>query len=298
MNHWTEAAIPDQNGRTAVITGANSGIGLATARALAAKGATVVLACRDTENAAALAHDIPRAEVLTLDLARLDSVRTAAGALRERHERIDLLINNAGVTGVKGRSRDGHEIQFAVNHLGHFAFTGLLLDRLLAAPAARIVTVSSIAHRFGSVDDLEGGKGAYGRSKLANLLFTYALQHRLTASGAPAIAVAAHPGGAPTAIFRHSGPIGRVFVRGFAMAFGRTPERAALPSLRAATDPGVHGGEYYGPDGLLEIAGYAGRVASSPRSHDRAEQESLWERSVAMTGVGYEAVGAAGATGA
>lgn len=297
MDRWTEADIPDQRGRVAVVTGANSGIGLATARALAAKGATVVFACRDGERAADAARTVPGAEVLTLDLGDLQSVREAAAELRQRRPRVDLLVNNAGVTGVGGRSRDGHEIQFAVNHLGHFAFTGLILDRLVAAPAARIVTVSSIAHRFGKVDDLEALRGAYGRSKLANLLFTYALQRRLAASGARAIAVAAHPGGAPTAIFRHSGVLGRAFMKGFAAAFGRTSERAALPSLRAATGAGVQGGQYYGPDGLMEIAGYAGLVASSRGSHDRAAQESLWERSVAMSGVDFGALDVAASSG-
>lgn len=209
---WTEADVPDQRGRTAVITGANTGLGFETARVLAQHGATVVLACRDLRRAADAAARItavaPGAQIgtLELDLASLASVRLAAAQLRADHAAIDLLINNAG--GIRpryGRTEDGFELTLATNHLGPFGLTGLVLDRLLAAPGSRVVTVSSIGHRLGAInfDDLHSDGGyefrrAYFQSKLANLMFTYELQRRLAAAGAPAIAVAAHPGNART----------------------------------------------------------------------------------------------------
>ncbi|HEY1177888.1 MAG TPA: oxidoreductase [Phytomonospora sp.] len=289
MPHWTTADIPDQRGRIALVTGANSGIGHATARALARHGATVVLACRDDRKArhAADAFGEPTVETLRLDLADPASVRDAAAELRDRHPRLDLLVNNAGITGVKGRTPQGHEIQLAVNHLGHFALTGLLLPLLLATPGSRVVTVASIAHRFGDTTDLTGHRGAYARAKLANLQFTGGLHRRLTANAAPTTALAAHPGGAATAVFRHGNALVRAVNLGVAKAFGRTPEMGALPTLRAATDPAAEGGEYYGPTGLFEIAGYPGTVTASKKANDRAAQDSLWARSEELTGVAY-----------
>ena len=289
MTRWTADHIPDQHGRIALVTGANSGIGYETARILADKGAHVVLACRDHAKAAQAAHAIgrPTVETLPLDLADPASIRNAAAELHERHDHLDLLVNNAGVTGIKGTTPDGHEIQLAVNHLGHFALTGLLMPLLLAANGSRVVTVASIAHRFGDTTDLTTHKGAYPRAKLANLQFTGALHRRLTETGAPTTALAAHPGGAATAVFRHGNPLVRAVNLAVAKAFGRTPEMGALPTLRAATDPAAHGGEYYGPTGLFEIAGYPGTVAASKKANDRAAQESLWARSEALTGVTY-----------
>ncbi|MEV0648026.1 oxidoreductase [Phytomonospora sp. NPDC050363] len=287
MTIWTENDIPAQHGRTALVTGANSGIGLETARALAHKGATVILACRDTAKARRAARDIGgTTETLHLDLADLTAVHHAATELRDRHTRIDLLVNNAGITGLRGHSADGHEIQFAVNHLGHYALTGLILDRLLAAPHARVVNVSSIAHRFGKTRDLDTHTGAYSRSKLANLLFTGALQRRLTHTTATALA--AHPGGASTAVFRHGNPVFRAVNLTIAAALGRTPRMGALPTLRAATDPHADGGDYYGPTGLFEIAGHPGRVKAAAKADDRAAQETLWARSEELTGVVYD----------
>jgi NAD(P)-dependent dehydrogenase (short-subunit alcohol dehydrogenase family) len=221
---WTSAEIPDQQGRTAVITGANTGLGFQTAKVLAQHGATVVLACRNLDKAANAAARVraaaPRATVSTLqlDLASLASVRRAAERLRADHPRIDLLINNAG--GVIPRHRlteDGFELTLATNHLGPFALTGLVLDRLLAVPGSRVVTVSSIGHRRGTInfDDLHFQRGyrhqaAYFQSKLANLLFTYELQHRLAAAGAATVAVAAHPGNARTEFGRELSPMVRV----------------------------------------------------------------------------------------
>jgi NAD(P)-dependent dehydrogenase (short-subunit alcohol dehydrogenase family) len=303
---WTEADVPGQQGRTAVITGANSGLGLAAARALAAHGATVVLACRDTgragEAAARIQAEVAGAAVRTLplDLASLDSVRAAAAQLRTGYPPIDLLINNAGVMMPPlGHTADGFELQFGVNHLGHFALTGLILGRLLAAPGSRVITVSSNGHRAGRIDFADPNfehhrylrMRAYGQSKLANLMFTYELQRRLTAAGAATIAVAAHPGSAATSLERH--------LPGWMQAGSRVvPHQGAaagaLPLLRAATDPAVRGGEYYGPGGWAEFTGYPVRVRSSARSHDTAAQRRLWELSGHLTGVSYDLSAAAG----
>ena len=205
---WTSEEVPGQQGRLAVVTGANTGLGFETARVLAARGASVVLAVRDTEKgkraAAAIAGTAPGADVTVqhLDLTCLDSVRAAAAELRARHPRIDLLINNAGVMLTpRQATRDGFELQFGTNHLGHFALTGLLLEQMLPVPGSRVVTVSSLAHRIRArinFDDLQGKRsysrlGAYSQSKLANLMFTYELDRRLSGAGTT-IAVAAHPG--------------------------------------------------------------------------------------------------------
>ncbi|KYF70036.1 oxidoreductase [Sorangium cellulosum] len=299
---WNEADIPSQVGRVAVITGGNTGIGLETARALAERGATVVLACRDMERAGAAVEQIkaraPGATVraVRLDLGSLASVREAAGELRAAHDRIDLLINNAGVLSFKREvTADGFELQLGVNHLGHFALTGLVLDRLRDVPGSRVVTVSSLAHHQGDIDfgDLQSerafrGFPAYGRSKLANLLFTYELQRRLAASGAKTIALAAHPGGSSTSITRSApGWFRRMGKVGAWLRVGHSVPMAALASLRSAVDPGARGGEYYGPTGLFGITGFPLRVASSARSRDEVAQRRLWEESERLTGVTY-----------
>jgi NAD(P)-dependent dehydrogenase (short-subunit alcohol dehydrogenase family) len=212
---WTAADVPDQHGRTVVITGANSGIGFEAAKALAERGATVVLACRDTDRAGQAADRISAdadIRITELDLASLGSIRAAAERIRADHSRIDLLINNAGLMiPPYGRTEDGFELQFGTNHLGHFALTGLLVDRMVTAPGSRIVTVSSNAHKGGRInfDDLQSTQrysrmAAYGQSKLANLLFTYELQRRLAEAGAETIAVAAHPGGSRTELTRNT----------------------------------------------------------------------------------------------
>ena len=213
----------------------------------------------------------------------------AAGQLRADHDRIDVLINNAGVMFTpKGATKDGFELQFGTNHLGHFALTGRLLDRLLVAPGSRVVTVSSIGHRFGRLefDDLQSARrynrvGAYGQSKLANLIFTYELQRRLSATGTSALA--AHPGGLSSELTRYVPPA-------LNLLFGRleqSTEMGALPTLRAATDPSVPGGEYVGPGGPFEIRGYPKVVSSSARSHDTAARHRLWAVSEELTGVTF-----------
>ncbi len=295
MAPWTSADIPDQTGRTAVITGANTGLGYETARALAGRGARVVLAVRNLDKGKAaadlIARRYPGADVAVqeLDLTSLASVHAAADQLRAGHDRIDLLINNAGVMMTpKATTKDGFELQFGTNHLGHFALTGLLLDRLLATPGSRVVTVSSNGHRFGRIDfdDLQSERsysraGAYGQAKLANLLFTYELQKRL--AGTDTIAAAAHPGSSATELGRN---LPRIVERGFGLTV-QDAEMGALPQLRAATDPSVRGGQYYGPGGFLQLRGYPKIVSSNRRSHDVAAQRRLWSVSEELTGVTY-----------
>ncbi|MGW5106565.1 SDR family NAD(P)-dependent oxidoreductase [Nocardia sp. NPDC004123] len=300
---WTENDVPEQQDRLAVVTGANTGLGFETARVLAAHGASVVLAVRDVEKGkqavARIAEIVPgaRLSVLALDLASLESVRAAAAELRAAHPRIDLLINNAGLMyPPRQNTADGFELQFGTNHLGHFALTGLVLDLLLKTPNSRVVTVASLAHRLrGKIhfDDLQWERSydrvaAYGQSKLANLMFTYELQRRLTAHGANTIAVAAHPGGSNTELMRNSPAVIRWLAPAVAPLVTQSPAKGALPTLRAATDPGVLGGQYYGPDGLGEVRGYPRVVASSNRSHDLAAQRRLWAVSEQLTGVTFE----------
>ena len=297
---WTAEDIPDQSGRTAVITGANSGLGLETARELARHGAHVVLAVRSIENGEAavtnISATVPDAalELLELDLASLDSVRASAAELHDRFEGVDLLVNNAGVMYTpRQQTADGFEMQFGTNHLGHFAWTGLVLDRMLAAEGSRVVTVSSVGHRIRSkidFDDLQAEQrynrvAAYGRSKLSNLLFTYELQRRLEASGADTAALAAHPGLSDTELSRHV-PGGRL-LRPLARPLAQSAARGALPQLRAATDPDAEGGQYYGPDGLMEARGDPVVVESSDRSHDLELQQRLWTVSEELTGVAF-----------
>lgn len=227
------------------------------------------------------------------------AVRKAAAELREMLPRIDLLINNAGLMVPPcGRTEDGFESQIGTNHLGHFALTGLVIERLRDVPGSRVVTVSSSGHRTGRIgfEDLRSERryrpmAAYGQSKLANLLFTYDLQRRLAASGAETVAVAAHPGTASTGLTRHSPAILRVIGAGWlgpvTSWFVQAPEVGALPTLRAATDPAARGGDYYGPRGLGEFTGFPVRVASSARSHDEEAQRRLWEESERLTGVAF-----------
>jgi NAD(P)-dependent dehydrogenase (short-subunit alcohol dehydrogenase family) len=300
MSKWTTADIPDQTGRVAVITGANTGLGYETALALATHGAHVVLAVRDLDKGkdaiSRIVSQSPQADLALqeLDLTSLESVRAASRQLRADHDRIDLLINNAGVMyPPKSTTKDGFELQFGTNHLGHFAFTGLLLDRLLPVAGSRVVTISSIGHRIRAdihFDDLQWEHGynrvsAYGQAKLANLLFTYELQRRLAAHGTT-IAVAAHPGGSNTELMRH--------LPGWAASLYPVLEpifqdaaMGALPQLRAATDPAVQGGQYYGPDGFGQTRGYPKIVGSSKKSHDAGLQRRLWTVSEELTAVTY-----------
>jgi len=295
---WTEADVPSQAGRIAVITGANSGIGFEAARVLADRGATVVLAVRDLGKArdaeARIRASVPAARLssVRLDLGSLASVRAAAEELRAGHDRLDLLINNAGLMMTpRGRTEDGFELQFGTNHLGHFALTGLLLDRMLQVPGSRVVTVSSNAHRMGRINfgDLQSERAysrtsAYAQSKLANLLFTYELQDRLARAGAATEALAAHPGTARTALTRYLPAPMRL---GALLIPFQDSAMGAVPMLRAATDPAARGGEYYGPAGLGENRGPARLVRSSARSHDMQVARRLWEESARLTGVTY-----------
>lgn len=304
---WTTADIPDQRGRTALVTGANSGLGLQTAKALAGAGATVLLGCRNATRAEAaereIAADAPRAtvEIVELDLSDLASVERAAAAVSSRGEPLDLLINNAGVMAPPRReTKDGFELQFGTNHLGHFALTGRLIETLLAAPAPRVVNVSSVAHRAGRIDfdDLNWERSysrwpAYGRSKLANLLFTLELARRAEAAGTNLIAAAAHPGYANTNL-QTNGPgmgalgiVAKPVMKVANLFLAQSDAQGALPSLYAATADGVEGNDYFGPDGIGEQRGHPTKVGRAGRAADPAVAERLWEVSEELTGVGF-----------
>ena len=306
---WTADDIPPQAGRTVVITGANSGIGYEAARQLVAKGAHVVLACRDQAKGRRALESITAAqpsasvELMELDLADLGSIRRFAAAARAASPALHVLCNNAGVMAIPHRTtRDGFEMQFGTNHLGHFALTGLLLERLLATPGARVVTVSSGAHKFGVMhwNDLQGersygGWRAYGQSKLANLLFTYELQRRLVTAHAGLISVACHPGYAATNL-QAAGPrmqgssIGEAVWELANRLLAQSAAMGALPTLYAATAPDIQGGDYIGPDGLGEQWGHPKKVRSNSRSHDPEAQRRLWEISEQLVGVRYDAL--------
>jgi NAD(P)-dependent dehydrogenase (short-subunit alcohol dehydrogenase family) len=305
---WTAADIPDQTGRVAVVTGANSGLGLATARELARAGARVVLACRSTEKgkdaASRIVSLVPGADVqpAVLDLADLESVRAFPASAPDR---LDLLINNAGVMAAPRRvTKQGFESQFATNHLGHFALTGLLLGRLLSAPAPRVVTVSSTLHRRGKMnfDDLQGERnyspwGAYGQSKLANLMFCFELQRRATEAGTALLSMAAHPGYAATNL--QFAATDRFYEKAFGWIGNRllaqSADMGALPTLYAATVADLPGGTYVGPGGRSEQRGYPKVVTAAGKAYDEAAWRRLWEVSEELTGVHYD-FAAAGAT--
>jgi NAD(P)-dependent dehydrogenase (short-subunit alcohol dehydrogenase family) len=306
-DRWTEADVPAQRGRTAVITGANTGLGFETARVLAARGAQVVLACRDLgrakEAAARIIGGRPESagtkpvdvQAVRLDLASLASVREAVDEIASAYGPIDLLVNNAGVMMTPfRRTADGFELQLGVNHLGHFALTGLLLGRMLHLERSRVVTVSSNGHKSGRIDfdDLQSQRryrrmAAYYQSKLANLMFTYELQRRLAAAQARTQALAAHPGKAKTELIRYLPRWMQVEDLIVEQPLGQSAAMGALATLRAAADPAARGGEYYGPGGRGELRGYPRLVASSDRARDTEAQRRLWRESERLTGVTY-----------
>ena len=291
---WSIADMPDQSGRTIVVTGANSGLGLVTATALAKAGARVICACRDVDKArSAFSGAAGRLEVRALDLADLASVSVFADGIDTP---IDVLINNAGVMAVPlRRTADGFEMQLGTNHLGHFALTGRLLPRI----TDRVVTVSSMMHRIGRIrlDDLNWANGyqrwlAYGQSKLANLMFAYELQHRLLVAGSAVRSVAAHPGYASTNLQSRTESIQDRLLRLSNSLFAQSAEMGALPSLYAATWPQLPGGTDVGPDGIGEQRGHPRPVGSSKASHDTEVQRGLWDASERLTGVRFAFAGA------
>ena len=303
-NQWTQNDIPDLSGKVIIVTGANSGIGYEAAKEFARKGAQTILACRSMDKAKTaldqIIAEIPaaKAAIMQLDLANQESIHQFADAFKTKYDRLDVLTNNAGIMWPPySKTEDGFESQFGTNHLGHFALTGLLIDHLLNTPRARVVNVSSVGHRSGVMDFdnlmFEGGKdysrhGAYARSKLANLLFTYELQRKFEAINADAIAVAAHPGGSSTNLSRHVEECW--YFRALRPLFELMAQSAAmgaLPTLRAAVDPAVTGGQYYGPGGFMESRGYPVIVQSNGVSHNKTDAHRLWEVSEELTGIYY-----------
>ncbi len=306
MPAWSDADIPDQAGRVVVVTGATSGLGRQTALALARRGASVTLAVRDADRGAAakgfIKREVPAADVSVglVDLASLASVADFAAEFVGTHPGVDVLVNNAGVMALPRRTTvDGFELQFATNHLGHFALTGRLLPLLLARPGARVVTVSSGAAQMGRMhfSDLEGERRyqrwmAYAQSKLANLLFAFELDRRVRAAGVDLVSVAAHPGYAATNL-QAVGPrmTGNMIAERMA-DFGnrlvaQSDAQGALPQLYAATAPGVQGGDYFGPDGLFGLRGAPTKVRPPGRALDAAAAHLLWDRSEELTEVRY-----------
>jgi NAD(P)-dependent dehydrogenase (short-subunit alcohol dehydrogenase family) len=291
---WTTQNIPDLTGKVAIVTGANSGIGFETAKELAAKGAEVVLACRNLDKANIAAKEIrsmvrkAKLGIIQLDLADLASVRDFADTFKGRYDSLDLLINNAGIMIPPfTKTADGFEVQFGANHLGHFALTGLLMNVILATPRARIVNLSSNAHRMGTIDfdNLNAEKGyqpanAYAQSKLANLLFTLELNRKLVEIDSDVIATAAHPGWTVTGLQKG-------FLHTVSEWVGQKPEMGALPTLQAALDPDAGRNDYFGPSGFMEMRGYPRKVETSDSAKDTKLAKRLWVVSEELTGVNY-----------
>jgi len=303
---WTANDIPDLSGKTIVVTGGNSGIGYEAALEFARKRAEVILACRDLGKARTAAAQISasapgvKVDVMELDLSNLASVRGFSDAFHLQHQALHVLCNNAGVMAIPYRqTADGFEMQFGTNHLGHFALTGLLLDRLLGTEGARVVNVSSNGHRFGSIrfDDLQWKNGyrkwrAYGQSKLANLLFTLELQRKVDAAGKKLLCVACHPGYAATNLGAVGPKMSGQSVMGYLFEVGnqylaQSAAMGALPTEYAAVAPDVHGGDYIGPDGMGELWGNPVHVGRSATAQDAAVASRLWEVSEQLTNVHY-----------
>ena len=301
---WDATRIPDQTGRTAVVTGANSGLGLVTARELARRGAQVVLACRNLDKGRAALDTCERAvagaapELEELDLASLTSVHAFAERFKEDHDGLDMLVNNAGVMAPpRRRTADGFELQFGTNHLGHFALTGHLLPVMEGRDDARVVTLSSTVHKFGRIAfyNLNGDRRyfrwrAYGQSKLANLLFALELDRRLRAADSTVKSLAAHPGYAATNLQTAAPPLfDRIVMKLSTAVVAQSDEMGALPTLFAATQPGLEGGMYIGPDGPGEQRGYPKVVQPNKAARDEQTARRLWEVSEELTGVNVAA---------
>jgi NAD(P)-dependent dehydrogenase (short-subunit alcohol dehydrogenase family) len=300
---WTAAQIPDQTGRTAVVTGANSGLGLVTARELARKGANVVLACRDMDKAAAASEQIaaavsgPEVSLAALDLGSLTSVEAFATDFRSAHDGLDLLINNAGVMAPPRRvTSDGFELQLGTNHLGHFALTGRLIGAMAGCEGARVVTVSSNAHKMARInfEDLQSERrynrwSAYGQSKLADLMTALELDRRLRAAGSAIQSLAAHPGYAATNLQSAAPPfLDRAVMTVGNLVVAQSADAGALPLLFAATEPGLDGGSYIGPDGIGEFRGHPKPVSPGRAATDEQAAARLWSVSEELTGVRFE----------
>ncbi len=308
---WSTEQIPDQRGRTAIVTGANSGLGLVTARELARRGARVILACRNIDKGAQAAREIERAslgadvELAPLDLGDLSSVEAFADSFRASHESggLDLLVNNAGVMAPPRRQTvDGFELQLGTNLLGHFALTARLIGLMEGRTDARVVTLSSNAHKMGRIDfdDLQSERrytrwGAYGQSKLADLMFSLELDRRLRRSGSSVKSVAAHPGYAATNLQTAAAPaLDRIVMQFTNLIVAQSAEAGALPSLYAATYPGLQGGSYVGPDGIGEFRGHPHLVSPNRAARDEQVAARLWSVSEELTGVRFELAAAAG----
>ncbi len=306
---WTLADMPDQTGKVTVVTGANSGLGYETSLAMAQKGAQVVMACRNTDkgNTAreGILKDVPNAslDVMKLDLSSLASVREFATDFQAKYEQLDILFNNAGVMAPpRQETADGFELQMGTNHLGHFALTGLLLDRLLKTSGSRVVNVTSLAQYGGSInfDDFQHKKsysryGVYVQTKLANVMFTLGLQRRLEAANTTTISVAAHPGLSATELQKNTvkmtgGGLEGMLYPILMPIMAQSQAQGTLPQLYAATMPQVKGGEHYGPDGIAQMRGYPKLQKVAKAANNQADVERLWQLSEALTGVKYEAL--------
>ncbi len=297
---WSLAQAPNSTGRLSIVTGANVGLGYETALALAGLGCHVVMACRnmgkaqEAQSRIQQQHPAASIECMELDLSRLQSVRNFAATFAAQHSRLDLLINNAGIMMPPySLTEDGFESQLGANYLGHFALTGLLLPLVAGTPGARVVSLSSLAHRWSPIqfDDLQFAKGysarkAYGQSKLACLMFAYEFQRRLQAAGHTSISVAAHPGASATNLFQHFPAIARLFAPVTGLIFN-TAAMGALPTLYAALGKDICGGDYCGPASLQQLRGDPVKVGSSRMSRDEAAAARLWEVSQALTQVQY-----------
>jgi protochlorophyllide reductase len=301
MSNWTANAIPDLSDKVVIVTGANSGLGYESVLALARKKAHVIMACRDSVKGEVAKLNVQKAvptaklEVMSLNLSDLASVRQFVTDFKAKHKQLDILLNNAGIMAPpRAETKDGFEAQFGTNHLGHFALTGLLLDVLLKTPKNRIVTVSSVAARTGTINfsDLQSKRNyqpwlAYGQSKLANQLFMRELHRRLSETGAGSLSVAAHPGYASTNLqTANAGAFGTVFMQFSNTVLAQSAAMGALPQLYAATAPDVKGGEYFGPRFLMR--GHPQREALRPKALDTATAKRLWEVSEELTGVRYK----------